>query len=477
MSNPLPTSVPEGAAVALAIDQPGTARELQAALEARGLRPAGAAGVPEAVATPCSAIAFAPNRPIDAATAASLAPLCARAAQDGKPVVALSAFEAPGPRAATERAAALAYLAAHGAVVCLDPNVWLEAIVLASSFGLPAGPHLAVVAPPGTWLSLSATALANERAQTGRETLLVDSARSLGAVDCALVHTDEYPGHRGASELDMLIVPVTGRAAGMATGGVALHDLRHAMGAVVDCGTAGRRIAAGLGTAAVEDIEAEADPARFERQRDQLDNRAGDHETKVLLASYDVPITRQAVATTPSGATRIAKRAGWPVQVKPWSADAPSELDGCPVERDIDSAPEVRRAFAAVSTAAGLPSGSPVIVRETPPAGRWVRVRFVRMARLGWTCVVDVDGTPGPVAAPAPLRQVDADRLAAAVEATRADDPAPDRASFATLLRRASRMVAERTDDFESLELSRVVVGAEGVGSVVVDARAAFTPR
>jgi hypothetical protein len=117
-----------------------------------------------------------------------------------------------------------------------------------------------------------------------------------------------------------------------------------------------------------------------------------------------VPITRQAVATSPSAALRLAAKAGFPVDVKPWGPDVPSERDGCPVERGLASAADVRRAFAAVLAQAGQPlDGGAVIVRASPRPGRELRVKIVHLPDLGPTVIVEVPGQP-PEAAPAPLR-------------------------------------------------------------------------
>src|SRR5262249_20170525 len=140
--------------------------------------------------------------------------------------------------------------------------------------------------------------------------------------------------------------------------------------------------------------------------------RVGDHEAKVLLSAYGVPITRQAVATTPSAAVKLARRAGYPVEVKPFGHDLPSEPAGCPVERNVTSDAMVRAAFATVLAAAGRPPGdaSGVIIRETPPSGREVVVALLELPSIGWTVVLEApgSGTGGPgagiplAAAPAP---------------------------------------------------------------------------
>ncbi|HTR54371.1 MAG TPA: hypothetical protein VMJ10_26950, partial [Kofleriaceae bacterium] len=91
-----------------------------------------------------------------AATAVELAAACARAAATGRPVCVLAPVPRGRGRAAIERAAALAYLRAHGAALAHDVDAWLEAVVVLVRFGMPRGPAAAVIAPPGSWLEAQA---------------------------------------------------------------------------------------------------------------------------------------------------------------------------------------------------------------------------------------------------------------------------------------------------------------------------------
>jgi hypothetical protein len=54
--------------------------------------------------------------------------------------------------------------------------------------------------------------------------------------------------------------------------------------------------------------------------------------------------------------------------------------------------------------------------------------------------------------------------------ASRASDPDVDRVGLANLLRRASHLVVDLSHIVQRLELPRVVVGARGSRTVVVDA-------
>lgn len=438
-----------------------------AALRVRGIEAAAATA-----ADPSDVVAWALDAVPTGASVIELAQACARAAEAGHPVCLLappaSSGKAGGARqiaAATERTAALAYLRAHGAALGHDVDAWLEAVVLLVRHGLPRGPRAAVIAPAGSWLEAQALLVAAESDALGTRPPVIggDEPTDVVLYDPALGSPPSTtPG---------LHVPVAPRGE-LAADPFALHGARAALSAIHVLGRAAERIAVGLGPAPrAASAELAVDRDRLERQLGKLaSGRVGDHETKVLLSSYGVPITRQAVATTPSAAVKLARRAGYPVELKPWGHDLPTEPGGCPVEKNVSSDALVRHGFAAVLTAANKSNeGAAIIVRETPPAGREVSVTLRELPSLGWTVLLDAPGT-GQLAAPAPLRLVDAQALALQVAASRAGDPEPDRIGLANLLRRVSHLVVDLGDRVERLELPRVVVGGRGARTLVIDA-------
>jgi hypothetical protein len=117
-----------------------------------------------------------------------------------------------------------------------------------------------------------------------------------------------------------------------------------------------------------------------------------------------------------------------------------------------------------------------VIVREAAPSGRELSATISRIGAAGWTVMVDVAGAP-PLAAPAPLRVVDATSLAAAVTATRGGEAEPDRVALANLLRRASHLAVDHDSMIERIELGRIVVGSRGGKTLVVDAEILLKSR
>ena len=440
-----------------------------AALRARGIE-ARAADERSSELPADDVVAWALETTPTASAAVELGQACARAAATGRPVCLLAPPPRGSGRAAVERAAALSYLRSHGAALGHDVDAWLEAIVLLVKFGLPAGPRAAVIAPAGSWLEAQALSLTADAELTGARAPVIggDEPTDVVLYDPALgMPPSTTPG---------MHVPIAARGE-LATDAAVLHGARAALGAIAVLGRAAERIAVGLGPAPrAASAELSIDDDKLRRQLGKLgDGTVGDHETKVLLSAYGVPITRQAVATTPSAAVKLARRAGYPVEVKPWGHDLPTEPAGCPVERGVSSDALVRQAFATVLTAAGKSAdGGAVIVRETPPSGRELSVSLLRLPSLGWTVVLDTPGAAQIAAAPAPLRLIDAQALAAQVVASRAGDPEPDRTGLANLLRRASHLVVD-IDRITRLDLPRVVVGGRGARTLVVDARAELT--
>ena len=399
-----------------------------------------------------------------------LAPACARAAAAGRPICLLAPPPQGTGRAAIERAAALAYLRAHGAALAHDVDAWLEAVVALVRFGMPHGPRAAIIAPPGSWLEAQALALVAEAEALGTRAPIGSSARA--GTDVVL-----YDPALGAPPAQRRLADPGDRARASSRGERAAL-LRRTRRARRDRRARPRRRAhrgrprprAGDGVGRARDRSRAARSASSPSSSRRA--RVGDHETKVLLRAYGVPITRQVVATTPSAAVKRRAPRRISRRVKPWGHDLPTEPQGCPVERDVTSDALVRRAFAAVLAAAGRPpsDAGAVIVRETPPLGREVSVAFHQAAArsAGRSCSTRParrsrrrPGAAAPARCPA---------LAAAVVASRAGDPEPDRAGLANLLRRASHLVVDLGDRLAKLELPRVVVGGRGSRTVVVDA-------
>jgi hypothetical protein len=456
--------LPSVAPRVLVVAPAALAADVVAVLKARGLD-AAAALQPDSVDE--SIVAWAVAESPDLATAARIATTQRTSAQ---PLLLLSPPVRRGGRGSVDRAAAAAYLRSFGVAIVDDPDTWIEAIALLAYHGAPRGARIAIVAEPGSWMEASALALDGDGTRPPMSTLL----SSIEPTDAVLV---DARAPAPTSAVQVIVVPVCPRSE-LAQSPRWLIGVRSAATAATVIGRAVERAALGRGPAARSaSAELDIDRERMERQLGKInrfEKRLGDHETKVLLAAYGVPITRQAVATTPSAAVALAKRVGFPVDIKPWGNDLPSERTGCPIELDVRTASQVRRAFSAVL--GGRSETEPaVIVREAPSAGREISARIEVLPSVGLTVIVEAAGLP-PAAAPAPLRLTDATLLSHHLIATRAGEPDPDRVALANLLRRASHLAADLEARITVLELSRIVVGTRGDRTLVIDAAIELRP-
>lgn len=216
-----------------------------------------------------------------------------------------------------------------------------------------------------------------------------------------------------------------------------------------------------------------------------------DHETKVVLRGFGAVVTRQAVASSASGAAGFAERIGYPVVLKALSGDLRRRSDIGAVALGLTSGAQVRRAYAAV--VAAVESKAPtahldgVLVAEMVPPGLDVHCGIVRMQRdpnrfaiYGRT--VEAPLPIEPAMAAAPLSPVDAVLLAHAILTRipvpglrRADDP--DVHGLAALLRSLSALAEHFADRLETLELSPVRLLSGDRGPIVLDARLTQRPH
>jgi hypothetical protein len=208
-----------------------------------------------------------------------------------------------------------------------------------------------------------------------------------------------------------------------------------------------------------------------------------DHESKVVLRGLGMQVTRQAVASSASGASGFAERIGFPVVLKALSPGLRRRTEVGAVELDLPNAAAVRRAYGTISD--NLERRAPtfrldgIIVAEHVGAGLDLHAGIIRLAEDGHAVFARAlagDIAVEPATALAPLSEVDALLLAQAV-LSRIPVPAlrrgsdPDARPLAELFVRLSWLAERFGDRIHLAELSRVrLVGGER-GYVILDAR------
>ncbi len=224
----------------------------------------------------------------------------------------------------------------------------------------------------------------------------------------------------------------------------------------------------------------------LERATELLRNAAGvltDQESKVVLRGFGFEVTRQAVASSASGAAGFADRIGYPVVLKVLSPDLRRRTDVGGVVLSLTTASAVRRAYATivdnVERSAPTARIDGVVVAEMVGSGVDVRCGVRRLDNGERMIYGRIEGASSPVEAALallPLRPEDALALAHAV-LSRAPVPAlrrhsdPDVPGLAALFVGLSELFAETDDRIVSVDLGPVRMLEPPRGLVTLDAR------
>jgi acetyltransferase len=212
-----------------------------------------------------------------------------------------------------------------------------------------------------------------------------------------------------------------------------------------------------------------------------------DHESKVVLRGFGIEVTRQAVASSSSGAAGFADRIGYPVALKALSPDLRRRAEIGALQLDLGTGAAVRRAYGAIVDAVERHAPTArldgVLVAEMVGPGLDLQCGAIRLPDGGAAIYGRVMDTPTPVEpvlAPCPLSGDDALLLAHAILG-RMPVPAlrrtsdPDGRELAMLLRRLDAVVRHCGARLELVELRpvRLLSGAARGerGYVTLDAR------
>ncbi len=208
-----------------------------------------------------------------------------------------------------------------------------------------------------------------------------------------------------------------------------------------------------------------------------------DHESKVVLRSVGLDVTRQAVATSASGAAQYADRIGYPVVLKALSPDLRRKSDVGGVLLDLANAAAVRRGYNTIlsSVAERAPSArvDGVAVAEMVAEGTDLEVGILRVgpeALVLHARVLAEGFSWEPTLMRLPISPAESLELAHAILA-RASLPAlrragdPDLPTLASVLQRLSRLADYCGERLISVEISPLRLLFEEGRHVALDAR------
>ena len=111
-----------------------------------------------------------------------------------------------------------------------------------------------------------------------------------------------------------------------------------------------------------------------------------EYESKQVLASYGIPVTREALASTPEEAIKIAKEFGFPIVLKGCSPDLTHKTEMNVIHLNLKNEEEVVRAFQTLSANPAIAKGN-ILVQEMIRGQRELVIGMNRDPQFG-PCVM-----------------------------------------------------------------------------------------
>lgn len=205
-------------------------------------------------------------------------------------------------------------------------------------------------------------------------------------------------------------------------------------------------------------------------------------EAKEVLREAGVPVTATTLATSPDEAAAQAETAGYPVVLKVVSPDISHKSDAGGVKLNLESADEVRAAYAQIleSCAQHVPGATiaGVAVQQMAPQGTEVIVGMTTDPQFGPVMMFGLGGIMVEVLKDVsfrlvPLEEKDAGQMIGEIKGKPILDgvrgqPAADREALKDTILKVSRFV-EQHPEVRELDLNPVFAYPDG--AIAVDAR------
>jgi acyl-CoA synthetase (NDP forming) len=209
-----------------------------------------------------------------------------------------------------------------------------------------------------------------------------------------------------------------------------------------------------------------------------------EHQSKQVLAAVGISSTPEVLCQLAHEAATAASQFGYPVVLKASAPDLPHKTELGLVRLDLRDETELRRAYGQLASTAAraVPGGiEGILVQPYVRGGVETIVGLNDDPQLGWLLVLGLGGTLvealGAVTWRAcPIEPADAEvmiddvpALATLLRGVRGAPPA-DRAALVDALVSLSRLPARLGDRLETVDVNPLLVRAEGLGAVALDA-------
>ena len=112
-----------------------------------------------------------------------------------------------------------------------------------------------------------------------------------------------------------------------------------------------------------------------------------EYESKQILASYELPVTREELVSSPQDLLKAAGRIGYPLVIKGCAAEIAHKTEKGLIRVDVRNDEEAATAFGEISAAMNGASGGAVLVQQLVKGQRELVVGLIRDPQFG-PCVM-----------------------------------------------------------------------------------------
>jgi len=201
-----------------------------------------------------------------------------------------------------------------------------------------------------------------------------------------------------------------------------------------------------------------------------------EHQSKLFLKAYGIPITREEMAANPDEAVKIAKSMGFPVVLKGESPELTHKTEMNVIELNLSSEEEVRKAYDRIMGTGVVPKGG-ILVQEMIKGQRELVVGLSRDPQFGPCVMFGLGGIYTEILRDvsfrvAPLTEFDAMQMMDEIKARKILDefrgkPAVNRSVLAKALIAVGQIGLEH-DEVKELDINPLIIA--GDKPVAVDA-------
>jgi acetyltransferase len=233
------------------------------------------------------------------------------------------------------------------------------------------------------------------------------------------------------------------------------------------------------------DVDEAAARETIAQARSEAERGLTEVESKTIFEAYGLPVAYTRLAEDEDRAVQLAEKIGYPIVMKIISPDILHKSDAGGVKVNINSADEVREAYAEIIANAKAYDASAdihgVAIQQMAPWGTEVILGSVNDPTFGPTVMFglggifveilkDVTFRVAPVSSDQAFKMLSDINGAPILEGARGEAP-KDRQALAEVLSRYSQMITDLADEIQESDANPVIIYDDGDGVCIVDAR------